>query len=93
MENVFSKGELTVQQLAGESQMAARVGRIIGETISPQAIPFLEDQIILLATSQDLEGNLWVSFLTGELQFHQESITDLAHSGHTGRFWLFKIKQ
>ncbi|NRB47759.1 MAG: pyridoxamine 5'-phosphate oxidase family protein [Saprospiraceae bacterium] len=69
MSEVFHKGELAVQKMAGQSDMAKRVGRMISSEIMGQAIPFIEQQTTAYLGSVDENGQLWASLLVGERGF------------------------
>ncbi len=69
MSEVFHKGELAVQKMAGQSDMARRVGRMISSEIMGQAIPFIEQQTTAYVGSIDEHGHLWASLLVGERGF------------------------
>lgn len=69
MSEVFHKGELAVQQMAGQADMARRVGRMISSEIMGQAIPFIEQQTTVYLGSVDENGRLWASLLVGERGF------------------------
>src|SRR6185369_16575624 len=56
---MYHEGELTVQRKAGVAADAARVGRIIGNTIPPVAAEFVEAQSIVIASTIDREGLVW----------------------------------
>ena len=65
----YHAGELAIQQLAGESAIAQRNGRVIGDTIPVRAIPFLSEQCWLVAASVDDGGAPWASILFGQPGF------------------------
>ena len=65
MNEVFHKGELAVQELAGEAAMAQRVGRMIGDEIRGAAIPFIQRQEVAYLGSVDQQGSVWASLLVG----------------------------
>jgi predicted pyridoxine 5'-phosphate oxidase superfamily flavin-nucleotide-binding protein len=67
--STFHEGELLVQERAGESHIAARNGRGISNRILPGAMPFLAQQRMLFAGSQDERGAVWASLLFGESGF------------------------
>lgn len=76
MSEVFHKGELAVQKMAGQSDMARRVGRMISPEIMGAAIPFIEQQTTAYLGSVDQHGRLWASLLVGERGF-----VEVAHQG------------
>jgi len=65
---MYHEGELTVQRKAGVAADAARVGRIIGNTIPPVAAEFVEAQSIVIASTIDREGLVWASPLSGSFK-------------------------
>lgn len=69
MSEVFHSGELAVQKMAGQSDMAQRVGRMISSEIMGQAIPFIEQQNTAYLGSVDQDERLWVSLLVGKRGF------------------------
>ncbi|MBX2877419.1 MAG: pyridoxamine 5'-phosphate oxidase family protein [Saprospiraceae bacterium] len=69
MKEVFHQGELAVQKMAGQSDMARRVGRMIGSEIMGPAIPFIQNQSTAYLGSVDPAGRLWASLLLGEEGF------------------------
>ncbi|PSL29257.1 pyridoxamine 5'-phosphate oxidase family protein [Dyadobacter jiangsuensis] len=69
--NPFHPGELKVQALAGESQIASRNGRLIADKIPNGALKFVDKQPSVLAASLDQEQNIWVSMLAGQPGFVQ----------------------
>jgi len=70
-ENPFHPGELKVQALAGETQIASRNGRLIADKIPNGALKFVDKQPFVLAASLDQERNIWVSMLAGQPGFVQ----------------------
>lgn len=72
MENTpFHPGELRIQALAGESQIASRNGRLIADKIPDGALKFVDKQPFVLAASLDDQQNIWVSLLAGQPGFVQ----------------------
>lgn len=69
MAEVFHKGEIEVQKLAGVEQMASRIGGMVKSDIHPVAQNFLKNQPFIVATSVDKNGNVWASMLVGEVGF------------------------
>ncbi|MDQ3650770.1 MAG: pyridoxamine 5'-phosphate oxidase family protein [Acidobacteriota bacterium] len=69
MKAIYHAGELAVQEQAGVSEMAARVGRSIRPTIPPAAQEFLHDQPMIIVATADARGRVWASVLTGEPGF------------------------
>ncbi len=65
----YHDGERTVQQLAGEADMARRTGTVIADSILPRAIPFVADQLFVVLSSIDVHGDVWASLLLGQRGF------------------------
>lgn len=65
-QETFHAGEIVVQQRVGEEAQAARNGRMMADAIVPGAIRFIENQSFLLVSSQNGEGQVWVSVISGE---------------------------
>lgn len=65
----FHQGELTVQKLAQESDITQRNGGVISNKILPGAMPFIGQQNMLVVSSLDNQGNVWVSILMGKTGF------------------------
>ncbi len=69
METTYHSGEIEVQKMAGETQMAQRNEKIIGDAIIRGAINFIEKQPTAILTSVDAQGGIWVSLLVGDFGF------------------------
>ncbi len=65
----FHKGELKVQRLAGEAAIGQRNGSVIRNLIIPGAIPFIAQQNMVVVSSLDDNGKVWVSVLVGNTGF------------------------
>ncbi len=65
MNSVFHEGELAVQEKAGVSTMAARIGGMIKPEISAAASDFFSLQSFIVVASSDEDGHVWASVLTG----------------------------
>ena len=65
----FHQGELAVQILAQESDIAQRNGTVISNKILPGAIPFIAQQNMLVVSSLDNRADIWVSVLIGKTGF------------------------
>jgi uncharacterized protein len=68
---VYHPGELSVQERAGVSEMAARMGRSISSTIPPPARNFVRSQPLVVIGSVDANQRVWASLLTGAPGFLQ----------------------
>ncbi len=71
----FHQGELAVQKRAQESDIAQRNGGVIRDQIPSGAIPFIKQQNMLLVSSLDEQGNVWISVLMGKAGFISASNT------------------
>lgn len=94
MDTPYHIGEATVQELFGEKKLAERNGKVITDKIIPGAINFIEKQPFFLASSRNLEGELWISPLAGAAGFirvaGESSIslnTELLYSNPSDVFW------
>lgn len=84
----YHQGELDVQRKAGVADLAARVGRIIGDTIPPVAARFIEARTFLIASTVDAAGRVWASPIAGAIQVDDERTlrvhTDFEAEGDIG---------
>lgn len=69
MENFFHDGQLAVQKIADEEEIAKQRIPMISNSLHPRSIPFIEDQILAFPGSEDYNGNIWLSLLIGERGF------------------------
>ena len=69
VENPFHKGELRVQERAGEVAQGARNGRVITDAIVPGALTFIDQQPMVVLGSIDDRENVWASVLFGHPGF------------------------
>lgn len=69
MLEVFHKGEIAVQKLAGVEKMASRIGNSIRTVMHPIAQNFLKHQPFVITASIDKNGRVWTSILTGDNGF------------------------
>ncbi|MCF0069571.1 pyridoxamine 5'-phosphate oxidase family protein [Dyadobacter sp. CY261] len=74
-DSVFHTGELYVQRNAGEEHFAMQNGSIVRNVIAGGAANFVSEQQFFFAASQDTEGNVWASVLSGAPGFVQ--LTDM----------------
>ncbi|MFF0554549.1 pyridoxamine 5'-phosphate oxidase family protein [Streptomyces sp. NPDC004266] len=65
MNTAYHPGSLAVQAREGVQDLAAHVGRSIGNGIRPVAAAFLEAQPMLMLGAADAEGRVWARLLTG----------------------------
>lgn len=67
MEEVFSKGELHVQKLAGEDEIAqTRTSMAQNNQLNNFSAGFIFNQLLFNITSIDEENRVWISTLTGK---------------------------
>jgi predicted pyridoxine 5'-phosphate oxidase superfamily flavin-nucleotide-binding protein len=71
MTSPFHAGELAVQERAGTRQMAGRIGKGIGATVSAAARRFIATQRMAVIGSIDPNGRVWASLLAGRQGFLQ----------------------
>lgn len=69
MSTIFNKGEAAIQEKLGVRQIAENIGRSFSNEIVKGAIPFIENQTLVIVSSVDLEGKVWTSVLLGEPGF------------------------
>lgn len=68
-ETPYHAGERRVQARLGETEAAARNGRIVGERIPEGALGFVAQQNLVILASLDDEGRPWASALIGPRGF------------------------
>ena len=71
MEEVYHPGERAVQRQVGEEHAAGVSGRVITNEVIKGAINFIEKQPMMIVSSQDSQGHVWVSVLIGDFGFVQ----------------------
>ena len=91
---MYHEGEIEAQQRAGEQSIGERNGRMLTNTIIPGAINFIENQPLFIISSQNGNGELFASVLTGEKGFIKvidpQTIsidTKLINSNRLDPFW------
>lgn len=62
---VYHAGELAVQQRLGQSEIAARLARMVRDEIPDAAAEFLADQPMVVLAAADEAGRIWTSLVTG----------------------------
>jgi hypothetical protein len=67
--SVYHEGELAVQELAGERELAERHGGGVATSIMPGAWPFLTRQELLVLAAQGQGGEVWTSIWFGARGF------------------------
>jgi ferredoxin-NADP reductase len=68
---LFHQGELAVQVIANEADIAQRNGVVVSEHIIKGAIPFISQQFMTAISSTDKNNQIWTSILFGEPGFIQ----------------------
>lgn len=66
---IFHEGELAVQEATGERAAAARIARMVSNTIPPAPASFLAQQRMLVLSSADPAGAVWASLIFGREGF------------------------
>lgn len=69
MSSIYHPGELKVQELAGVSETAEAMSRMVQPYISYQFIDFIQTQPMVICSSADSAGMVWGSFLDGQPGF------------------------
>ena len=59
MENIFHDGQLEVQRIAGEEDIAKQRLPMLLDAIHQRAIPFIEHQVLAFPGSVDDHGDIW----------------------------------
>jgi uncharacterized protein len=67
--SVYHEGELAVQELAGERELAARHGGGVATSIMPGAWSFLSRQELLVLAAEGDGGEVWISIWFGARGF------------------------
>lgn len=62
---VYHPGELAVQRRLGQSEIAARLSRMVRDEIPDAAAEFLADQPMVVLAAADDAGRIWTSLVTG----------------------------
>jgi predicted pyridoxine 5'-phosphate oxidase superfamily flavin-nucleotide-binding protein len=68
-QSLFHPGELAVQALANEADIAQRNGTVVSKHIIKGALPFIAQQSMTVVSSTDESGQIWTSVLYGEPGF------------------------
>jgi uncharacterized protein len=69
MNSVYHSGELKVQTLAGASEGAAGIGRMVLPVIAHLFVDFIQSQPMVIVGSVDAHGMAWTSILCGKPGF------------------------
>ena len=86
MSDIFHDGQLAVQRITGEEEIAKMRIPMIESSLHPRSIPFIEHQILAFCGSEDNNRDIWLSLIVGERGFIN------APSIHELRFDLSKVK-
>jgi ferredoxin-NADP reductase/predicted pyridoxine 5'-phosphate oxidase superfamily flavin-nucleotide-binding protein len=68
-QSIFHQGELDVQALANEADIALRNSTVVSQHIIKGALPFIAQQHMAVVTSTDENNQIWISVLFGEPGF------------------------
>ena len=68
-ENIFHDGQLAVQKIAGEEEIAKQRIPMILNSLHPRSIPFIEHQVLAFLGSEDSNEEIWLSLIVGERGF------------------------
>ncbi len=69
MSHIFHDGQLAVQKIAKEEEIAKKRIPMLSDALHPRSIPFIEHQIVAFPGSEDAQGNLWISLIVGQRGF------------------------
>jgi len=93
-ESPYHNGELSAQALAGVSEQANMIARVILDYIRDDALPFIAKQSKAILGFQDIKGKLWASIIFGNPGFvsakdRQTLCLDLrnCYSGDSDPMW------
>lgn len=69
MSDVFHTGQLAVQKITGEEEIAKARIPMIQSSLHPRSVSFIEHQVLAFLGSEDLNEDIWLSLLVGERGF------------------------
>ena len=69
MSDIFHEGQLAVQKITGEEEIAKGRIPMVRTSLHPRSIPFIEHQVLAFPGSEDGDGDIWLSLLVGERGF------------------------
>lgn len=69
MSDIFHDGQLEVQRITGEGEIAKQRIPMIKTSIHPRSKPFIEQQVLAFVGSEDPNEDIWLSLLVGERGF------------------------
>ena len=69
MSDIFHDGQLAVQRITGEEEIAKKRIPMISDSLHPRSISFIEHQNLAFPGSEDANGDIWLSLLVGERGF------------------------
>ena len=69
MDDIYHAGQLALQKITGEVEIAQRRIPIVRSTLHPKSMPFIANQVLAFVGSEDNSGDIWLSLLVGEHGF------------------------
>lgn len=69
MDEIYHEGQLAVQKITGEEEIAQRRIPTVRSSLHPRSIPFIEHQVLAFLGTEDSDGEIWLSLLVGERGF------------------------
>ena len=96
--NPFHRGELEVQQWAGEQAIASRVGNLVEKSVPAHALDFIRQQCFVWVGIDDSEGLLWAFPLFGSPGFINPNDGEMIEIELSGNFsipdkWLNNLQK
>lgn len=73
MDSVYHRGEIAVQQMAGELNMAEQTGRSVRDYMPKAASDFLANQTFIIISTIDGNHRVWATLLIGALDLSSRS--------------------
>ena len=69
MSDIFHDGQLAVQRITGEEDIAQMRIPMISSSLHPRSTGFIANQVFAFIGSEDPNGDIWLSLLVGERGF------------------------
>ena len=69
IDDIFQEGQIALQQITKETEIAHGRLRSVQPNVHQKFVGFIEGQIFAIPSSEDQEGNLWISLLVGKRGF------------------------
>ncbi len=69
MSDVFHDGQLAIQKITGEEEIAKMRIPMIRSSLHPRSTAFIEHQVLAFLGSEDSNGAIWLSLIIGERGF------------------------